>query len=167
MTSGISLRGHVTHPPPLLPSNAPSNVETMATASRNQFVTHSLHFVWSVRQSSGAAVGENGAQALGASNFLKWGQAVNNHKSLPVWLLSDHLLVNSQRETWKTQTRLCTTTCTTCMPKTVLTNLSGGKKHTHTHPHSPLYHTTSVKHMHIENWNTLTYTFHCIHSQAL
>lgn len=79
MTSGISLCGHVTHPLPLLPPIAPSNVETMATASWNQFVTRSLHFVWSVRQSSGAAVGENGAQASGASNFSKWGQAVDNH----------------------------------------------------------------------------------------
>lgn len=79
MTSGISLCGHVTHPPPLLPPTAPSNVETMATASWNQFVTHSLHFVQSLRQSSGAAVGENGAQASGASNFSKWGKAANNH----------------------------------------------------------------------------------------
>lgn len=71
---------HTHHPSwPLLPLTAPSNVETMATASWNQFVTHSLHFVWSVRQSSGAAVGENGAQASGASNFSKWGQAVDNH----------------------------------------------------------------------------------------
>lgn len=70
-----------THYPswPLLPPTAPSNVETMATASWNQFVTHSLHFVWSVRQSSGAAVGENGAQASGASKFSKWGQAADNH----------------------------------------------------------------------------------------
>lgn len=58
---------HTLHP--LLPLTAPSNVETMATASWNQFVTHSLHFVWSVRQSSGAAVGENGARTSGAKLF--------------------------------------------------------------------------------------------------
>lgn len=42
----------------------------MVTASWNQFVTRSLHFVRSAKQSSGAAAaaaGENGAEASGAS----------------------------------------------------------------------------------------------------
>lgn len=85
---------HTQHP--LLPLTAPSNVETMATASWNQFVTHSLHFVWSVRQSSGAAVGENGARASGASNFSKWGRPMTTAERLPVWLMSDHSPVKSQ-----------------------------------------------------------------------
>lgn len=55
----------------------------MVTASWNQFVTRSLHFVRSAKQSSGAAaaaaaVGENGAEASGALKtffFSKWEQA--------------------------------------------------------------------------------------------
>lgn len=93
---------HTHHPcRPLLPPTASSNVETMATASWNQFVTHSLHFVLSVRQSSGAAVGENGAQASGASNFSKWGQVADNHTATscttPVRPLASAALVRNPK----------------------------------------------------------------------
>lgn len=91
---------------PLLPPTAPSNVETMATASWNQFVTHCLHFVRSARQSSGAAVGENGAWAFRSlKSFENGGRLLATTQQLPVRLPSDHSLYCDFREKVETPKR--------------------------------------------------------------